>query len=344
MIRKYLLTAIFALGVIVTSSANEQISITIDNENRTTATAQLPYGNLVVSLQSVDGNDIATCLVEMENIDETKTLLIFARAYDEKVLKKNNPRVKYDKVFGGSKGKRIVDCCLSLRQDLMISSSESKQICNLTGPVESPLVIKLPVYVAKYKNKKRSQLLLMAKDVVELVVNVDLKPDKDLLLIKNDYDILMKSLDSETFCRNKNHQGESFESLKIKYTGQINELKHSIDSVLLVRGYDQSEKAYQRFFAVSAALDTISLDDRAVDSCPLDKVIHKCRYCSLSYEEIYRKLEQHYIDIHIGKKTKTQVMPDVEALYNCSVKNTSRSRNSKFKSGIKKYYNQIKAL
>mgnify|MGYP003320887702 CR=1 FL=1 len=90
MIRKYLLTAIFALGVIVTSSANEQISITIDNENRTTATAQLPYGNLVVSLQSVDGNDIATCLVEMENIDETKTLLIFARAYDEKVLKKNN--------------------------------------------------------------------------------------------------------------------------------------------------------------------------------------------------------------------------------------------------------------
>ena len=99
---------------------------------------------------------------------------------------------------------------------------------------------------------------------------------------------------------------------------------------------------------VSGKLDTISLDAKTVTSCPDDRKPkrggHKCKNCSLSYEQIYKKLENYYIDIHNGKRTKARVMSEVESLYTCVSKNTKRSANNGIKSRITTYYNKIKSL
>ena len=127
---------------------------------------------------------------------------------------------------------------------------------------------------------------------------------------------------------------------------KINDLKKRIKSIVEDRGYYPSDKAYKKFMEVSGKLDTISLDAKTVTSCPDDQKRggHKCKNCSLSYEQIYKKLENYYIDIHNGKKTKAQVMSEVESLYTCVSKNKKRSANNSIKSRITTYYNKIKSL
>ena len=348
MIKRIFLTALFVVGTFLTSFADEQKKITLNNNDHTSETIELAYCNIFVTLKNVDENDNAEILIELENIHESNTLLLFDRAYDEKTLKKIYPSIRYDKVFGGSKGKRYIDVCPDLKSTYKINPSGRIQLFVKTGNDKAPLVCKLPIYIAKNKNKRGSKMLLLAKEVIELEIQIQLKPDEEYISITDSYEALIKDIDSEHFCTNSYHKGKSLKSLKIKYEGKINDLKKRIKSIVEDRGYYPSDKAYKKFMEVSGKLDTISLDAKTVTSCPDDhkpkRGEHKCKNCSLSYEQIYKKLENYYIDIHNGKKTKAQVMSEVESLYTCVSKNKKRSANNSIKSRITTYYNKIKSL
>ena len=348
MIKRIFLTTLFVVGTFLTSFADEQKKITLNNNDHTNETIELAYCNIFVSLKDVDDNDNAEIVIELENVHESNTLILFERAYDEKTLKKMSPSITYDKIFGGSKGKRYIDICPDIKYTNQIKSSEKTKLFVKTGSEKTPLTCKLPIYIAKNKNKSGSKMLLLAKEVIELEIQVQLKPDEDYISITDSYEALIKDIDSEHFCTNSYHKGKSLKSLKSKYEGKINDLKKRIKSIVEDRGYYPSDKAYKKFMEVSGKLDTISLDTKTVTSCPDDRKPkrggHKCKNCSLSYEQIYKKLENYYIDIHNGKRTKARVMSEVESLYTCVSKNTKRSANNGIKSRITTYYNKIKSL
>ena len=351
MIKRIFLTALFVVGTFLTSFADEQKKITLNNNDHTSETIELAYCNIFVSLKDVDDNDNAEIAIELENIHESNTLLLFERAYDEKTLKRMYPSITYDKVFGGSKGKRYIDICPDIKYTNQIKSSEKTKLFVKTGSEKTPLTCKLPIYIAKNKNQSGSKMLLLAKEVIELEIQVQLKPDEEFIRITDSYNSLIREIDSETFCTNKNHRGESLKVLKSKYEGKISDLKRIIKSIIDSRGYYPSDKAYKKFMEVSGNLDKIDLDAKVVSSCPKDRknpipghTGHNCKNCNLTYEQIYKKLENYYIDIHNGKKTKAQVMSEVESLYTCVSKNKKRSANNSIKSRITKYYNKIKSL
>lgn len=347
MTKRVFLIVLFAIGIFLTSFADEQKKIVINNNDHTAETIELAYCNILVSLKDVDEDDNAEITIELENIHESNTLLLFERAYDEKTLKKMYPSITYDKVFGGSKGKRYIDACPDLKFTYKIRSSEKTKLFEKTGTDKKTLTFKLPIYIAKNKNKSGSKILLLAKEVIELEIQVQLKPDEEYVNITDSYAALIKEIDSEHFCTNKKHRGESLKNLKKKYEGKINELKKRITSIIDSRGYYPSDKGYKKFMDVSSKLDEISLEKRTVSSCPKDRkgpVEHKCKNCSLTYDAIFNKLQNYYIDIHNGKKKKSQVMAEVEALYTCVSKNTSRAANNSIKSRITTYYNKIKSL
>ena len=121
MIKRIFLTSLLVVGSFLTSFADEQKKIILNNSDHTKETIELAYCNIFVSLKDVDDNVEIT--VELENIHESNTLILFERAYDEKTLKKMSPSITYDKVFGGSKGKRYIDACTELRFTNKIGSS-----------------------------------------------------------------------------------------------------------------------------------------------------------------------------------------------------------------------------
>lgn len=348
MIKRIFLTALFVVGTFLTSFADEQKKITLNNNDHKSETIELAYCNIFVSLKDVDANDNAEITIELENVHESYTLILFDRAYDEKTLKRMPPSITYDKSYGGSKGKRYIDVCPDIRDTNQIKPSKKTKLFVKTGSEKTPLTCKLPIYIAKNKNKRRSKMLLLAKEVIELEIQVQLKPDEEFIRITDSCKSLIREIDSETFCTNKNHRGESLKVLKSKYEDKISDLKRIVKSIIDSCWSHHSDKAYKKFMEVYENLDEIDLDAKVVSSCPKDRKNpipgHNCKNCNLTYEQIYKKLENYYIDIHNGKKTKAQVMSKVESLYTCVSKNTKRSANNSIKSRITAYYNKIKSL
>lgn len=342
MINRLLLLTLCFVGVFLSASADERKKITLNNDNHSSETIELGYGNIILSLK-VDQYENVIVSVELENTFETNTLVLFDIPFNEKALRKHH--ISYDKGFGGSRGKRWIDACLKIQETKRVLPTEKVRLFSLSGTDNPTFKFQLPIYIAKKKFKRGRKLLLTEKKILELEIQTR-TVDKEYLNILSAYNALMDSIQSEHFCKNKNHQGESINSLKKKYEGKINNLKNKIVSVKRNRGYFQSDKGWKKFLDIYDKLDAISIDSKIVSSCPNDKKSkHSCNYCNLSYEAIYSKLQNYYIDIYNGKKSKSQVIRDVEALYTCAARNTRRTtNNSDIKARIAEYYNRIKSF
>ena len=347
MIKRIFLTSLLVVGSFLTSFADEQKKIILNNSEHTKETIELAYCNIFVSLKDVDDN--AEITVELENIHESNTLILFERAYDEKTLKKMSPSITYDKVFGGSKGKRYIDACTELRFTNKIGSSEKAKLLVKTTNEKSPVVCKLPIYIAKYKNKRRTKMLLLAKEVIELDIQVQLKPDEEYINFVDSFNALIKEIDQTTFCTHKNHKypkGTTIKTLTGNFEDKIKTLKNQVNSAIDKRF--ELGKDIKKFRELVDKIDAISIDDKKIETCGNDPTpipyTHKCKHCSLDYDDIYRKLETHYINIRNGNVTKSKVMTDVDALYTCALKNKKRPSDSNKVRRITTCYNRIKSL
>lgn len=183
------------------------------------------------------------------------------------------------------------------------------------------------------------------KEVIELNIDVELKPDEDYIKLSEATDSLINEIGRQTFCSNKNHKGTSLKTLYSIYNKSIDALKKQVIQIISSRNYMSSDKGYRDFMSIHDRLNSINLEQLTVISCDNDRKersAHWCRFCSLSAEDIYKRLESYYIDLHNGGKTKEQLMGDVEALYNCAQKNKKRATGS-YMSRISMYYNKIKS-
>lgn len=354
MIKRFLLTVFIGLFLIFNLFADEQRKISLDNEEHTREIVELPYCNIITTLKEVDENDNVSISIELENIQDSKIILLFDRAYNEKELKKQSPSVRYHKIYPGDRGKRAIDFCTHISNPVYLKPYSKVSLQNLVMTPDSVIICRLPIYIAENQKKKlfkfqfSNKLYLQELQIIELEIHVKLKPDEEYISLMNAYNQLLTEISKETFCKNKNHRGSSYKTLLKKYRNKVEYIKDNVDKVIRERNYFTTDKKYKIFIEISQKLDNINLESMVVESCNNDRrrstVGHSCRYCSWSDEQIYRRLENIYIDIYNGKKNQQSVMGEVKALYNCSVKNIKRRRNENYKSRITTYYNKIKAL
>jgi len=360
--KKTLLT-IFCLLAVLTGRADEQKKVTLSNDN-TKETVNLSYANIFITLMNPDSDDeFGQVLIEIENLDEQKILALFNKPYKEKEVKKLSPSFQYDKLFGGTKGKRIIDPYnLETGQDVFIEPSNKVQLAAFNAPGGQEMVVKLPIYLSKPKEGiverilGKEKLLLLRKQVIELDINVELKPSAEYLGLVDECEKLKKDVNNAVFCTHRRHRPD-VEGQKEPFKKRMEELTAKIDAAISAHGWTENDGGYQRFNAIKEDIAKINLDEQE-GTCRQHKAgppapAHQCGYCSLSLQQIYHKLDDLYKKIYTSSDraaTKASVMGQVNGLYNCCTDANCQKHASAWRSGgdyknkIIERYNRIQGL
>ncbi len=359
---KKIFICMFFFLMAMTTWADEQKKITLSNDN-TKETINLSYCNIFVTLLNPDSDDeFGQVLIEIENLDEQKILALFHKPYKEKEVKKLRPSFKYDKLFGGTKGKRIIDPYnLETGQDVFIEPSNKYQLAAFNAPAGSEMAVKLPIYLSKPKSGiverilGKEKLLLLRKQVIELDITVELKPSAEYLGLVDECKKLKKDVDNAVFCTSNKHR-PGVEQQKEPYLKRINDLKAKIDAAISAHGWNTSDGGYQRYNAIKEDLAKIDLSKqegicRPHRSDPVPP--HSCAYCNLSLQQIYHKLDDLYKKIYTSSDraaTKASVIGQVNGMYNCCTDPKCSKHASAWRSGgdyknkIIERYNRIQGL
>lgn len=304
---------------VCSSFADEQIKVVL-NEGHPRDTIKRAYCNIFVTKGETDDDGNTPVSVLVENLDETNVILLFGHAYPEKALKRLFPSITFDKMFPGTKGRRAIDTYDESKHFLLIESSNKRILPDLLVKNGEVLQFRLPFYLAKYKNRKRTKILIMEKDVKSLDITVEIGPDEDYIRLNAECDTLVNDLGKIGFCTNPKHT-PSLDRQEGPYKERIEELKASIDSIISSHGWYTTDKGYMRYDSLKQKLDRIDFTKYESD-CGRHNVksIHKCNYCRLSSQEIFHKLDYYYRRIYSSndrKKAKADVMSVVNQLYKC---------------------------
>lgn len=336
----------------LTALADEQKSVNL-SADQPKATVGLSYMNIFVTLEDADG-ETGKVKLELENLDESKALLLFDRAYDEKTVKKMPVSMTFDKTFGGTKNKRVIDPYEQAGQPMMLKPSDKFTLPTVEVQAGAPTVCRLPIYIAKFKGKKMNKLILMEKQVIELSIEVELKPSAEYVGFKDEVDALSRSI---SICTNSKHKPSAAKQRE-NYESKINSLKQKIDEAIQNHGWPADSRAYARYNELKTTLDGIDLDAHTRDcgkhSVPTPRKGHSCSYCSLSLQQIYHQLDDIYKRIYSSsdrKAAKAKVMGQVNALYRCCTDGSCSKHASSWKSGgggykakITERYNRINGI
>lgn len=348
MIKKITIFFVLLFFLMPDSFADEQRRVKLDNDRHNKETIEVANFNIFLELTEVEESGHAKVKVELENLDESRGLSLFERAYTEKTLKKMRPKIKYDKIFPGSKGKRIIDACSNLNSAIHLYPSQKELI--MTLPVKDGEVTKvtLPIYIIKYKDKnyvlwEKQRLILLQKEVIELEIEIDLKPSETYLNIKKECDSLIKEFDEILFCTSKNHR-PSLEKQKEEFQNKINSIVDKIDGIIGTKGWLSSEKRYKLYDEQRERLKRINLEDKEKEGvCDKHKFIHKCKYCNSSLQQISHKLDDIYQMIYSSQDRSTikaEQIRSVKTMFDCA-KRRRDWRRSDYKEKIERLYREI---
>lgn len=355
--KKYIFIILWLLiGAVLPSYGDESVSIKLNNKGHEKDTVSYTdFCNIFIELSQEYSGDRYKIAVKLENCSYTnyKILCLFDKSYLQKELKKMS--IVYDKSFPGGQSNRVVEICKGASQTYkLLPSDKALGSFYINADSCSLITYNLPVYIAKEKKRfwdlfGKKRTVLMQKVEIKLNINVDLGPDEEYVRLLQTTDSLINEIKVQKFCSNKNHQGTPLKQLKEVYTQSIEKLKEEVkqiqDSLYKARNYRYDSKEYNQFTALCEKLDSINLDNLVVSSCNKDyrkRATHTCKYCSLSIEEIYSRLDKHYANLLNDSDKKEQIINDVEALYTCAQKNKKRKTGS-FMPKITKYYNRFKS-
>ncbi len=360
--RKTILTFILCMAAII-GMADEQKKVTLSNDNPK-ETVNLSYANIFLTLSNAGSDDDhGQVIVEVENLDESKLLALFHKAYTEKQVKKLSPSFQYDKLFGGSKGKRIIDSYnLETGKDVFVEPSQKHTLAAFNVTPDKNLVLHLPIYIAKAKEGivekilGKEKLLLLRKQLIEIDVEVSMKPSAEYLGLQEEVETMKREVKNTVICTDKKHRPNA-EGQKANLQKRVDDLKAKIESAISSHGWNAGDAGYTRFNALKEELDALEVGKRT-GICSAHRVepkpTHQCSYCNLSLQQIYHKLDDLYKKIYSSSNrqaTKQSVMGQVNAMYNCCTaadcakhKRAWASGGGGYKSKIQERYNRIQGL
>ena len=340
--------------VCLLAMADEQKKVLLSNDQNE-KTIELGYCNIFARLNAED--ESGTVNIELENLDESNVLIVFDRAYPEKVIKKmsKSMSIVYDKTFGGKAKNRLIDPCSTPMEGVqLVKPSDKEQLTEVTVNNGENTVCLIPIYIAKQKGKK---VMLLEKQLIELNIEADLKPSAEYIAMEGKFTDLEKEISRQTFCPNPKH-ATSLEKQKSVYVKKIDDMKTEIDQLIASHNWKEEDGGYIRYTALKNKLDAIDLSSRERD-CGRHRGNrgggggHNCSYCSLSLQQIYHKMDDYYKKIYSSsdrKAAKAKVIKEVNALYQCCTDPACSKHASAWKSGgeyknkIIERYNRISNL
>ena len=344
--RKLLILSVLFLYATIYVHAQTISQVTLDDEQRKKQTIKEDLFNIFLTKEDTDDEGISNVKVEIENKDDKDEycLILFDRAYKEKDLKALD--ISFVKGFPG----KDIDPCKEMRRKdkpITIKPNETITLTEIQITEGKKDKCLLPIYIAKYKNKSKRKLLLLEKK--PLVIEVEVKQDMDIIKFEQAYEDLMKDIEKETFCTNPRHT-PTLKNKEILYRERITRIQSEISDFFTNRNIFNKERQspkYKRYNELSRKLSSIDLTQYETDcgkhSRPEPKPIPKCKYCNLTPQQIYNKLNDYYTKISNSsdrKATKNAVMADVNLLYNCR-KHSAAWKKSDYQKKINDRYKRI---
>lgn len=350
---KRLSTIILAtLLICSTSWANEEHNITFDRgkiDNDTSIV--LPYGIVTLKLEKYASDYKAA--ISLENTAISEAAILFRQSQEEKSLKKNKPKIEFEKTFPGNKGYRRAIGCKDLKSHIIVVlPAEKSDLLGIDIRVKPTTRLELPIYLAKYNPKK----LKKGKDNVDykilseelLVLNLELKgwdeSDPEYVSTKNSVDEYLQTLKSVAFCKNKKHKPSLRDQQK-----PYQEKKDSLINVIETRLETHNEwyitdSAHIAYSELLNKLEQVNLNDHNYD-CKKHGTTPPppptCAYCSLSPQEIYHQLDDLYQGVRTNKISRSEAIKRAKALNNCYHSHPKRKRDKFYTGKITEFYNRI---
>lgn len=334
-----------------TSWANEEYNITLEKGEQQGQTIDLPYGSITFRL--VEYGNYHRVLISIDNTTMSQAILLFKYSQGEKVLKKNKPKIEFEKTYPGSKGKRNVYGCKELNQALTsIIPQEKLDLSGIDVSTTSVTKLELPIYLAKYDPKQlikkgtyNINYKILSEDI--LTFNIEIKGwsenDPEYISTKNAVEDYIRSVNAVAFCKNKKHTPSLLQQQK-PYQEKKDSLVNVINSTLQNHSeWFSTDKPHIKYSELLAQLNKVNLNEHTYD-CGEHKVVpkqHSCSYCSLSAQQIYHQLDDLYQQLRNGKITKDAAVKKAQGLFTCYQKNGKRKKDASYTDKISKFYNRI---
>ena len=333
------------------SWADEQKKVSLSTDHPK-ETISLPYCNIFLSLSGEDGEK-AKVSIDLENLSETKVFALFDRSYSESAIKRMEPSIRFDKTFGGTKGQRVIEAYdQEMNRVLLLRPSDKEDLPVLT--IEGSQVVRLPIYIAKWKNVKENQLILLEKQLIELDIEAATRPSAEYQGLADE----VEKMEKTTLCRNSRHTPRLAKQ-KEDYQKDLDILKARIEQAIQSHGWKEGDKGFQTYTELKDRVEAIDVDERVGD-CGDHPVNpnppvrgHQCNYCGLSLQAIYQQMDNLYKRIYTSsdrQATKQSVIGQVQALYTCCTATNCSKHAAQWRQGgdvknkIVSLYNRIQGL
>ena len=351
MMRKIVTLLLFVVSLPM-AYADKEESVELNDADKRTAIVEFASGRLFLEMGDFDAGGSVNVSVAMENISDEYDYLLFYKDYGEKALKKLPVSVVFDKIFAGTKGKRSVEACEALQQDMKVSPSQKSKLLDFSVKAGETATLRVPIYFTTHRTKtflRKERYVLKEKYVLLLNVTVEQKPDSTYLYLVDEYRKLKKVLDGKVFCTNRRHK-PSLARQKSFYEDWKDVCVTQIDSVM--ETLYSTDARYKLYEGLKENFDAIDLEAMEGD-CGKHRAVrasrHHCKYCGWSFQQIYHRLDDYYQRIYSSdnrKEVKEQVMEDVRMLYNCCTDKHCASHvrawpKSGYRSKIIDRYNRI---
>lgn len=348
--KKFLIFITLFLQVVLFTYADEREGVKL-NDKDSKKTIEFVNCNISVTKGETDDDGNTKVTIEIENKDESEVVILFGHAYPEKELKRLSPSIRFDKKKY-PRTNRNIETIKGGKDVLFIEPGENKFFSQgIQIKKEEKYSCRLPFYIAYYKPKSfwtgsngRNKLQILEKQTLELEIEVEVKPDEDYIRLERECKDLIEEVGKVKFCPNTKHK-PSLEEQKAQYIERINKIVVEKNAIINRHKWLSSDNGYKRYDELMQNIGKIKFEevDCGRHSSSGTRSREKCKYCDLSPQQIYHKLDDFYKKIYSSnnrKAAKEGIMSDVNLLYNCS-RHSGAWKKSDYKSKITDRYNKI---
>lgn len=368
--RRFLLTLLLCFAAIA-AFPQTAVNITLSDTNPTREVTIPSFnmselGRFVFTKGETDGNGNVEVVIEIENNSNEFMFLLFNKYYGQDELRRQRPRIVFGKLFPGNsiekvEGSNLTEIKIFPFDDRRFAQSEDNvyRFPRTTIKEGASKEYVIPLYLAKKKKN-----LFCYK--IELVGKTDLNFNISIEQSDKDYDRITASCDSiadfmekvkteKPFCTHRSHQPSYSKQIETSIS-RIRSLQDLINHKLADRNihltYARREEYGKLLDALEQAQDYLTEDYK--HNCGRHNT-HTCEFCKLSLDQIYRKIDNYYIELknanaeEFGEKKKA-ILIEANKLYKCCTDPTCSKHASQWKQGgqikqkIVERFEQLKKL
>lgn len=343
------LTAILGLGMVAWAADGTYI-ISLKGIN-SEKTERLGYANISFKFLSLEGN-VARVAVSIDNISDTDALLVFRNQMDENILKKNTPKIEFDKSYAKSESRTVQGVANLQDLQAILQPADYTTLLDIDIPLAIVKELYIPIYLAKYnpndlqkgRDKTTFKIFEKKNDLFKITVTAWTENDPDYVAAKTSVDEFLDSLDRVKFCDHPKHnitlsdQQRPYIQVRDSLVEMVLERRKIKNIMSTDDGFESYEKLIDNLKNADFNKHVADCGEHKRDSIIHD---HSCILCSLSEKDIYHSLDDLYQNMRSGKITKAVAVRKAKALYYCYQMYRHRKKTSFYTKKISSRYNSI---